>query len=80
MPTAKLFTLGGSQALRIPKSMRLPGERVSIRKVGHALVIEPQTTADWSWLDSIEPVDDSFMADGRNQKAQKRPALDKLFG
>jgi antitoxin VapB len=79
MSTAKLFMIGGSQAVRIPRNMRLAGESVSIRKVGTALVIEPINKDGWAWLDTIDPLDPTFMADGRKQNKQKRPALDTLF-
>jgi virulence-associated protein VagC len=37
---SKIFWSGGSQALRIPKEMRLAGTEVMIRKQGNALVVE----------------------------------------
>jgi antitoxin VapB len=76
---AKLFTIGGSQAVRIPKALRLQGENVTIRKVGEALVIEPVAANEWAWLDELSPVDPEFMADGRDQRKQDRPELEKLF-
>ena len=38
---AKLFKNGGSQAVRIPKEMRFPGDRVKISKMGSGVLIEP---------------------------------------
>lgn len=39
---AKLFKNGGSQAVRLPKNCRFPGQReVVVRKVGHRVVLEP---------------------------------------
>ncbi|MDO9335282.1 MAG: AbrB/MazE/SpoVT family DNA-binding domain-containing protein [Caulobacter sp.] len=38
---AKLFTNGRSQAVRIPRDMELPGDEVTLRKVGEAILIEP---------------------------------------
>jgi antitoxin VapB len=76
---ARLFTIGGSQAVRIPKAMRLKGENVTIRKLGEALVIEPVVADQWAWLDDLSPIDPDFMADGRDQRPQDRPELDKLF-
>jgi antitoxin VapB len=40
---AKLFTNGRSQAVRIPRDMELPGDEVTLRKVGEAILIEPVT-------------------------------------
>jgi antitoxin VapB len=75
----RLFTIGGSQAVRIPKALRLTSENVTIRKVGEALVIEPVVADEWAWLDDLCPVDPDFMAGGRDERPQDRPELDKLF-
>ena len=39
--TAKIFTHGGSQAVRLPKAYRFEGKEVRIRKEGDAVVLEP---------------------------------------
>jgi antitoxin VapB len=39
--TAKLFTHGGSQAVRLPKAFRFEGTEVSVRKEGDAVILEP---------------------------------------
>ncbi|MCL2153023.1 MAG: AbrB/MazE/SpoVT family DNA-binding domain-containing protein [Oscillospiraceae bacterium] len=39
METAKLFTSGGSQAVRLPKSCRFPGEEVTVKKVGDIVML-----------------------------------------
>jgi len=39
--TAKLFTNGGSQAIRLPKEFRLPGKEVRIRKTKTGISITP---------------------------------------
>jgi len=39
--TAKLFKHGRSQAVRLPKEFRLPGKEVRVRKLGHAVLLEP---------------------------------------
>ena len=39
METAKLFTSGGSQAVRLPKSCRFSGEKVTIKKVGDIVML-----------------------------------------
>ena len=47
MGTAKLFTIGGSQAVRLPKEYRFEGVEVSIRKEGKAVIIEPKAKRCW---------------------------------
>lgn len=45
---AKIFTNGGSQAVRLPKEVRFPeGQReVTVRRQGRAVVLEPAD--EWS--------------------------------
>ncbi|MHA1402096.1 MAG: antitoxin, partial [Candidatus Heimdallarchaeaceae archaeon] len=47
MGKAKLFKNGNSQAVRLPKAFRIPGNEVKIFKKGNQIVIEPiETTWD----------------------------------
>jgi antitoxin VapB len=80
METAKLFWSGRSQAVRLPKAFRLPGEQVRIRHHGNAVILEPLAD-DWSWLDAIaSQFDEDFaQATEENLQQQERPALDRLF-
>ncbi|HEV7239023.1 MAG TPA: type II toxin-antitoxin system VapB family antitoxin [Thermoanaerobaculia bacterium] len=63
MARAKIFTNGGSQAVRLPKSVRFPeGQReVIVRREGRRVILEPAD--EWSeeflaalgaWKDEIE--------------------------
>lgn len=38
---AKLFANGRSQAIRLPKAFRMPGDRVLIHREGNRLIVEP---------------------------------------
>jgi antitoxin VapB len=79
---AKLFTIGGSQAVRIPKAMRFEGKDVTIRKAGKALIIEPAAVDQWAWLAELAPDapgDPDFDIGSRDNRLQERPELDKLF-
>jgi antitoxin VapB len=60
---AKIFTNGGSQAVRLPKSCRFPDDQseVLVRRVGRRVILEPAD--EWSaefrnalgaWDDEIE--------------------------
>lgn len=69
---AKLFKSGGSQAVRLPKEFRLPGDRVRIRRRGSDIVLSPiprprpRTEAEIrAWLKTIQSPD--FMEGGRDQ-------------
>jgi antitoxin VapB len=80
MDRAKIFWSGRSQAVRLPKSYRLPGNEVRIRRHANAVILEP-VAEDWAWLDSIAgKLDQDFVeAVGEGPDEQKRPALQKLF-
>jgi antitoxin VapB len=80
MDKAKLFWSGRSQAVRLPKEYRFPGEEVRIRRHGAAVVLEPLAD-DWGWLDEIAgKVDDDFAEATHEQpESQSRPRLDELF-
>jgi virulence-associated protein VagC len=41
MPVAKLFKVGGSQAVRLPKDCRFSGDTVRIRREGPRVILEP---------------------------------------
>jgi antitoxin VapB len=43
----KLFQNGRSQAVRLPKEFRFPGEEVTLRREGDAVVMEPVRHKAW---------------------------------
>ncbi|OGA64978.1 MAG: virulence factor [Betaproteobacteria bacterium RIFCSPLOWO2_12_FULL_68_20] len=42
MQTARIFTSGNSQAVRLPKEFRFSGDQVVIKKVGDMVVLFPK--------------------------------------
>lgn len=53
---AKLFTHGGSQAVRLPKAFRFEGSEVCIRKDGDRVILTPvqrDWAAFWARIDGI---------------------------
>ena len=53
---AKLFTHGGSQAVRLPKAFRFDGAEVRIRKEGERVILEPMERdwdAFWARIDGL---------------------------
>ena len=59
MQTAKLFTNGKSQAVRLPKDFRFSGNEVGIKKVGEIILLYPTDRA-WDIFLRTEPVTDDF--------------------
>jgi antitoxin VapB len=69
MQTAKIFTNGRSQAVRLPKEYRFSGDDVFINKIGNIVVLIPKDDP-WSVLaNSLDQFSDDFMED-RNQPPQ----------
>jgi antitoxin VapB len=44
---AKLFQNGRSQAVRLPKEFRFPGDEVTLRREGDAVIMEPVRKRAW---------------------------------
>jgi virulence-associated protein VagC len=60
--TTTIFMNGRSQAVRLPKDFRLPGNKVSVRRVGDGVMLEPVKESSWpeGWFDKILIVDKGF--------------------
>ncbi len=77
METAKLFMNGRSQAVRLPKSYRLNGTEVFIKKTAEGVLLIPKDQSVWEiWEQNLQKHKESFMEE-RNQ--QKREEIDALF-
>lgn len=64
--TAKLFKNGRSQAVRLPKEFRLPGDEVYIERKGGKVILSPKPKVPGTWADffaRMKPVGEDFMAD-----------------
>jgi antitoxin VapB len=75
---ARLFTHGRSQAVRLPKEFRLPGDRVRVRHMGDGVLLEPIASDVDAWfaeLDRFTGV--PFFDGGRNQPPT--PAGEEIF-
>jgi antitoxin VapB len=81
MDTAKLFTNGKSQAVRLPKIYRFEGEEIFIKKTPAGVLLIPKTRSVWEvWEANLKKYDEPFMID-RNQPEmqQNREGLDEIF-
>jgi hypothetical protein len=70
MKTAKLFSMGGSQAVRLPKAYWFEGDEVFIERKGGAVILKQKTKRFWpkGFFDAIHIRDPKF----------KRPAQGKI--
>jgi len=54
---AKVFKSGNSQAIRIPKELRIKTDKVFIKKVKNGLLIIPHKDVWKNWWNSFDTVD-----------------------
>jgi antitoxin VapB len=79
---AKLFKHGRSQAVRLPKEFRLPGEAVRVRRIGRSVLLEPMERdagdirAVFAEIDRLGGGD--FLTEGRPEQPSM-PSDDVLF-
>ena len=69
MRTARIFTNGRSQAVRLPKDLRFSGKDVYVKKIGRMVVLLP---ADDPWsplIHSLDQFTDDYL-ENRNQPPQ----------
>ena len=75
MNTAKLFTNGRSQAVRLPRQYRFEGTEVFIKKVGNTVVLIPFTQSWQTLVGSLEQFSDDFMESREQPEEQERESL-----
>jgi antitoxin VapB len=66
---AKLFRNGRSQAVRLPKEFRFPGDKVRIRKTRNGVLLQPITVDTNAWFEKLDRFNavEPFMPEGREQ-------------
>ena len=65
MTTAKVFTNGGSQAVRLPKDCRFDDSEVYVNRVGNVVVLIPKGDPWASFETGMMMFTDDVFADGR---------------
>jgi antitoxin VapB len=67
MQTAKVFTNGRSQAIRLPKEFRVSVGEVYLKRTPEGFLVIPRDP--WEvFLEGVGELSDEFMADGRRQR------------
>jgi antitoxin VapB len=69
MQTARIFTNGRSQAVRLPKELRFIGKDVYVRKIGKMVILLPKDDPWSPFIHSLDQFTDDFM-NSRNQPSQ----------
>ncbi|MDA0709901.1 MAG: type II toxin-antitoxin system VapB family antitoxin [bacterium] len=75
MNTAKLFTNGRSQAVRLPKECRFSGKDVYIKKLKGMVILIPKDAAWQPLIDSLEHFSSDFLEERQQPPQQERVGL-----
>ena len=63
METAEIFTNGGSQAVRLPKTCRFNDDEVLVNHIGDIVILFPKEDRWQSLLRSLDLFTDDFLAE-----------------
>ena len=77
LSTAKVFTTGRSQAVRLPKAFRFDTDEVTIEKVGNAVVLRPKQTHD-EWWAQMESAMDGLRGQLEPTERDRSPLTDDI--
>lgn len=75
MQTAKLFTNGRSQAVRLPKEFRFEGDEVFIKRVGDAVVLLPRKQGWDTLAQALDAFEPGFTLERNQPEQQTRERL-----
>lgn len=63
MDTAKIFSNGGSQAVRLPKNYRFDSSEVYVNQIGNVVMLIPTNDRWQSLLTSLSLFTDDFLSE-----------------
>lgn len=76
MSVAKLFTHGGSQAVRLPKEFRFEGTQVHVRRVGDEVVLSARPPAAvQALIDALDAFEPGLRLQRDQPEAEAREAI-----
>ena len=73
MLTAKLFTNGSSQAVRLPKEFRFTGNEVYAQKIGESVILVPKSKAWETFIEGINGFTDDYFNALENRRNDEIP-------
>ena len=76
MHTARIFTNGNSQAVRLPKNFRFEGDEVVIKKIGDMVLLFPKKTSAARLKALLASLDGDFAI----ERSQPPAAQERDFG
>ena len=63
MDVAKVFSNGGSQAVRLPKTCRFDNEEIFVNRIGNVVMLFPKEDRWQSLLTSLDLFTDDFLSE-----------------
>jgi antitoxin VapB len=78
LETAKIFTTGRSQAVRLPKAFRFDVDEVTIEKMGNAVILRPLKDDKSSWVARIQAICSTFEGMPDEIERDRTPAVDDI--
>ncbi len=73
--TAKVFTNGGSQAVRLPAEYRVDTAEVLVERVGQSILLTPKRRGGWeAFFSRPSAVPSDFLAERADELPQVREA------
>ena len=67
MDTAKVFSNGGSQAVRLPKNCRFTDDEVFVNHIGNVVILFPKEARWTNLLSSLNMFTDDFLSNAIEQ-------------
>ena len=78
MLTAKLFTNGSSQAVRLPKEYRFAGTEVYAQKIGDTVMLVPKEKAWEAFMEGVNGFTDDYFKAMDNRKDEIQAERESL--
>ena len=76
MEYAKIFTNGGSQAVRLPRSCRFEQDEVLVNRIGKAVILLPKDEPWTGMMQGLSMFTDDFLKEGMEDlPIQERKSL-----
>ncbi len=77
--TAKLFTNGRSQAVRLPAEFRFEGKEVYVEKVEGGVLLRPKVETFGDWLGQFYASHEAFPADFLAERSDSDVSQDRAW-
>jgi antitoxin VapB len=78
MLTAKIFTNGSSQAVRLPKEYRFAGTEVYAQKIGDTVMLVPKEKAWETFMEGVNGFTDDYFKAMDNRKDEIQAERESL--